>query len=135
MSALYKHLEPQNPFEIYRADSVSHELPHVVWVSVMCHVWLLQLFFLCLSDRKNVLNKELFCTILVGSLIILIKEVNLKTNCLMYALLDLIKTGVKGVNEMKACQLFGSLLVVHTISQLVAVKFGKCHSRLFWKTT
>lgn len=126
MSALYKHLEPQNHFEIYRADSVSHELPHVVWVCLITPA-----LFLCLSDRKNVLNKELFCTILVGSLIILIKEVNLKTNCLMYALLDLIKTGVKGVNEMKACQLFGSLLVVHTIFQLVAVKFGKCHSRLF----
>lgn len=66
-------------------QNLSHTSPHVTLVPVKCHVWLQQYFYLSLRNRKNVPNKKSFCTILVGYLIILFKEVIRKTNCLMYA--------------------------------------------------
>lgn len=57
------------------------------------------------------LIKKKFSTNIVGYLVILLKEIIKKkrTNCLMFALLDLVKTGSRGEkHKMKACQLIGS---------------------------
>lgn len=68
---------------VHWTDIISRALRLVAWVPVKCHVTAVLFKILC--NWKNVLYKEKFCTILVGYLIILFKEVLKTTNCPMHA--------------------------------------------------
>lgn len=119
--SLYKHSE--HPNKLLFTDSTRQTelvMHHRTWLGYLSHV----MFDYCISflcNRMNALNKEMFCTILVGYLIILFNEVILKKQIVsidmcMPCWIQSNRKQRKKQNKMKTCQLIEDLSVDRAIS-------------------